>query len=135
VKRFYLLWFVVCSGWGYLMAQTAPADFALPSSRALVAFPVGAFWIFVLMGIEAWRASPDRRLNAPSLSLKPWVMPTGLLLFILLTFQFASAWGLAFAAFLPSANVEAPLDFFALSAGGLVALWVVPRVFPSKFHG
>jgi hypothetical protein len=134
VKLLYFIWFFVCSGWGYLLAQPAPANFVPPSSTALMAFPAGAFWIFVLMAVEAWRAGPHRRLSPPSLSLKPWVMPTGVLLFVLLTFLFASTWGLAFAAFLPAASAQVPIHFFALSSGGVVGLWVVPRVFPSKFH-
>ncbi len=135
MKRFYLVWFFICSGWGYLMAQPAPASFAAPLRSAWVAFPAAAFWVFVLVAIDALRTAAPRRLSRPSLSLKPWVMPAGLMLFVLLTVLFSSIWGLACAALLPAARVQMPLSLFAMSCGGVVGLWAAPHAFPSRFHG
>jgi hypothetical protein len=137
MKRFYPVWFFVCVGWGYMLSQSAPAGFVPSSSSALatlLAFPASAFWTFVLLAFEAWRAGPHHRLSPPSLKLKPWNMPTGVVLFVFITFLFASVWGLAFGAILTSASMQGPLHILALSSGGLVGLFLAPCILVSRFH-
>jgi len=134
MKRFYFIWFFVCILWGYLLAQPAPTGFVPPSGSVFFTFPASAFWIFVLLAFEAWRAGPHRQLSPPSLKLKPWNMPTGVMLFVFVTFLFASIWGLAFGAVLASASMQGPVHILALSSGGLVGLFLAPRILVSRFH-
>jgi hypothetical protein len=134
MKRFYFIWFFVCIIWGYLAAQPVPAGFTPPASSAFLAFPASAFWIFVLLAYEAWRAGPHHRLSSPSLALKPWNMPTGVMLFVLTTFLFASIWGCAFGVVLASASMQGPVHLLALSSGGLAGLFLAPRILVSRFH-
>ena len=128
MKRFYIFWFFFCAGWGYLFAQM-PSAIASPVAQVPATFAVGAISVFVLIAIEIWRAGPSRSLSQPSLSLKPWNQPVGLMLFVLLTFLFSSIWGLGISVFSPSGTLLAPLYTFSLASGGLVGLLGGHRVF------
>ena len=131
MKIFYAFWFLFSAGWGYLMSQ--PLGFE-PKTKLQTAagIPIGAMMTFFLLGIEAWRAAP-RSLQAPSIELKPWQMPTGLLQFVLVTFMFSGFWGVVFGAVLPSSDFGEPLFFLLISVGGLGGVIGVHRAFRSRF--
>jgi hypothetical protein len=134
VKRFYVFWFFFSAGWGYLMAEPWPAGFAPRSiTMALVSLPVAALSLFLLLSFELWRLGPNNKASRPSLSLKPWNMPFGGAVFVLMTFFFAGSWGVLFAMIRDNGQVSEPLHFFLLSAGGLIGVWGVYRVFSSRF--
>ena len=96
-------------------------------------FVVSAISTFILIAIEAWRLGLNSNLSRPSLSLKPWNQPIGLMLFVLLTFLFSSIWGLGISVLSPSGALLAPLYFLSLSNGGLVGMFGAYRVFRSRF--
>jgi hypothetical protein len=133
MKRFYIVWFFFCAVWGYLSTQMSSA-FTPAVAQASATFAVGAISIFVLIAIEIWRAGPSSTLSQPSLSLKPWNQPVGLMLFVLLTFLFSSIWGLGISVLSPTEALLAPLYMFSLASGGLVGLSGAHRVFRSRFR-
>jgi ABC-type spermidine/putrescine transport system permease subunit II len=55
---------------------------------------------FALVAFAIRGSSPQRTYEAPSLAVKPWVMPVGIMVFVNATFLFASLWGIIFAAVL-----------------------------------
>lgn len=133
MNRFYVFWFFFCAGWGYLMAQPIP-NATVPQSLglALASFPISAVTFFLILAIDVWRSRP-RKLTRPSFALKPWNMPAGGALFVLVTFAFAGVWGILVAAILDQAIVVQALQFFLLGLGGLVGVWSAYYVFPSRF--
>lgn len=134
MKRFYLFWFFFAAGWGYLMSEPFPnAPQARTLAMSFASLPVGAITFFLLFSIELWRLGPNAKLPRPSLSLKPWNVRMGLPIFVLMTFLFSSVWGTVFALSKSNGYVTEPLHFFLLSVGGLTGIWLVYRLFPSRF--
>ena len=134
MKRFYVFWFFFSAGWGYLMAEAFPAAIAPRSlAMALASLPVGALTFFLLLSFELWRLGSSRKAPRPSLALKPWNMPFGGAIFVLMTFLFASSWGVLFAVIRDNGHISEPLHYLSLSVGGLIAVWGVHRAFPSRF--
>ena len=138
MKPVYALWFFVCSGWGYILALPEPPSMGEIVSAApailIVAVVLAAATSFTLVAFVTRGSSPHRTYEAPSLAVKPWVMPVGIMVFVNTTFLFASLWGIIFAAVLPSTSVMTPAFFLAVSVGGIAGLWVTPHVFPSRFR-
>jgi hypothetical protein len=130
VKRFYLLWFFLCAGWGYLMS--AFRGFAQDGWFATLA--AGAVTSFLILSVILWRLPHGARVLPPSLSLKPWTMPFGLSTFLWVTFLFSSLWGMVFAYALPNNTFEQPFQFVTLSVGGLLGLRGACFAFPSKIQ-
>lgn len=132
MRWFYAFWFFFCSGWGYLLATFAESDG--PSLGQLFAsFPVALLTFVVLFGVSLYRLPLGRRVQRPSLDLKPWNQPTGFLLFLALTFVFSSFWGVGIAVAGQLSGLRVALHFLALGAGALAAIFVSRYVFPSKF--
>lgn len=132
MKRFYVIWFFFCAGWGYLMAQPFTGNAPRPVSEILLAFPLGALATAMLFAVEAWRVHPGK-LAAPRIELKPWQMPTGIMQFVFVTFAFSGLLGLLFGAFLPAGDVRQPLFILLMSLGGLAGILAVYRGFHSRF--
>lgn len=132
MRRFYVFWFFFSAGWGALFAK-------LPSTPlpilpvALASFAGGAMTLFLLIAVELWRMKPEEKSLPLSLSLKPWDIPLGLSLFILLTFLFSSVWGLGLAFFIADAQFLEPTRILFISSGGLFGMWGACRVFSSRF--
>lgn len=103
MRRFYIFWFFVPAGWGYLLPKLPVSPQPL-LPVALVSLAGSAITLFLISAVELWRTSPEKKALPLSLSLKPWDLPFGLGLFILLTFLFSSVWGLAFASFFADAQ-------------------------------
>jgi hypothetical protein len=134
MKRFYVFWFFFAAGWGYLIAEPLPPGFAPRSiPMAFASFPVGTLTVFLILAIELWRLGPNKKALPPSLTLKPWTMPFGMVMFVLMTFLFASTWGILFSMLRVDGQITEPLHFFCLSVGGLVGIWSVFRALPSRF--
>ena len=134
MKRFYVLWFFFCAGWGYLMAEPLPEGFAPRSiSMALATAPVAAVTFFALLAFELWRHGPNHKLPRPSISLKPWQMPLGPAIFVPITFLFSGMWAVMFAAVRGNGQLPEAVHFLLLGAGALIGVWGVHRVFPSRF--
>jgi hypothetical protein len=134
MKRFYVIWFFFCAGWGYIMS--AFRGFADDDSVYgwLAMATAGAITSFLLLSIELWRLPAGVKVLPPSFSLKPWSMPFGLPTFIFVAFLFSSVWGLAFALALMEHTAEQPVQILMLSLGGLVGLGGACYVFPSKIQ-
>lgn len=129
---FYIFWFFFCAGWGYGLA-TFPAYAAPSPAVMLLTFPSAVLGFFVLFAYEL-RRLPDGKLAAPpSLSLKPWNRPTGLEMFVSLTFTFSALWGIGIAQAFGYSGLYYSLHSLALGTGGFVATYICHRAFPSKF--
>ena len=131
MKRFYVFWFFFSAGWGFLLSRSL-GDTPREVAEILLAFPLGALTSAMLLAIEAWRARPGK-LPAPRIELKPWHMPTGVMQFVLVTFAFASLWGLLFGMLLAGSDVRQPLFFLLMSVGGLAGMLGVFRGLRSRF--
>ena len=132
MRTFYGLWFLFCAGWGYLLAGF-PASNAPSWSRLLLSFPLALATCVVLFWLELRRLPPGKLAESPSFNLKPWNRPTGFLLFIGLTFVFASLWGVAISATAQLPGLRVALHFLALGIGTVGAIYVCRYAFPSKF--
>lgn len=132
MKRFYVFWFFLSAGWGYLMAQPFADVAPRPATEILLAFPLGALTAALLLAMEAWRSRPSK-LPAPRVDLKPWHMPTGVMQFVFVTFAFSSFWGLVFGALLTAGDFRQPLFFLMMSIGGLAGMLGIYRGFQSRF--
>jgi len=132
-RRSYVLWFFFCAGWGYLMAELFPGVEQRSLVEALLALPLSALTVLMIMAVEFWRLAPGARLSAPSLSLKPWNMPVGVIQFVSVTFMFSGIWGLVFAPMRTSGAIEQPLFFLSLSVGSLVGLFAVHHIYRARF--
>lgn len=132
MKRFYGFWFFFCAGWGYLLAQFPPPNNYNSLLTVVGAFLGGVFTFFLLMTIEVWRTPSERRVAGPSLNLKPWNLPFGIPVFVLITFLFSSIWGVFFAILVPAMSVSHPAQCLALSTGGLIGLRLCTHVFSSR---
>ena len=131
--RSYVLWFFFCAGWGYLMAESFPGDEQRSLVEVLFALPLSAASVIAIMAIKFWRLAPGAKLLAPSLSLKPWNMPVGVIQSVSVTFLFSSIWGLVFAPMRSSGAIEQPLFFLFLSVGSLAGLFAVHRFYRARF--
>jgi len=132
MRTFYAFWFFFSAGWGHLIA-TSPELAPASGGRVLAMFPVAIACGLVLTVLELSRMPAGKRADMPSLMLKPWNYPTGLLQFIALTFVFSSVWGIVFVIARGLPGAYAALHFLALGGGPLVALLLAPRILPSKF--
>ncbi len=132
MRIFYALWFFFCSGWGYLLAGFAESD-APQWGQLALSFPLALLTCIVLFWLELRRLPHGQFAERPSLDLKPWNRPTGLLLFIGLTFVFTSVWGVGIAAFAQMPGLRAALHFLSLGAGTVAAVFVCRHAFPAKF--
>lgn len=132
MRLFYTFWFFFCSGWGYLLAGFADSD-APPLGQLVASFPLVLLTCVVLFWLELRRLPPGQFAERPSLKLKPWNRPTGLLLFVGLTFVFASLWGVGIAVVAHMPGLLIALHFLSLGAGTLAAIFVCRHAFPSKF--
>lgn len=132
MRLFYAFWFFFCAGWGYLAASFSEAD-GPPWGHLAASFPLAVLTCAVLFWLELRRMSPGQLAQRPSLKLRPWNRPTGMLLFIGLTFVFAALWGVAIAVLAGLPGVRVALSFLALGAGDVGAIFVCRYVFPSKF--
>jgi hypothetical protein len=133
MRAFYLLWFFVCSGWGYLLATGL--DMTSPSvSHALVTLPVSFATGLGFLALEFWHLPKGSHLTQPSLTLKPWNnYPVGLLVFISATLVLASIWGVGLSVTVPLPGLPASLQFLVLGGGMLAALLLAPRLLPGMF--
>ncbi len=132
MRTFYAFWFFFCSGWGYILASFAESD--APTWGNLVAsFPVALLFSVVMIWLELRTLPAGRLADQPSLKLKPWNRPTGLILFVGLTFVFASLWGVAIALAANMSGLRASLNALSLGAGAVGALIVCRHAFPAKF--
>jgi hypothetical protein len=133
MRTFYLVWFFVCSGWGYLIATGL--DMAPPSiAHALAALPISFATGLGLLALEFSRLPKGRHLMQPTLALKPWSgYPIGLLVFISATFVLSSIWGVGLSVAVPLPGLPTSLQFLALGGGMLAALLLAPRLFPGRF--
>ncbi|EYC52782.1 hypothetical protein AZ34_03890 [Hylemonella gracilis str. Niagara R] len=131
MRIFYMFWFFFCSGWGYLVA-TFPAEAAPPLSQSLVPFPVA---MAMAMAFTWWesRGIKSRKLPAPSLRLKPWDLPIGLMVFIGLTFTFTGIWGVALAIGFGLSSPTQALYFLALGLGFAIGCYTASRLMPDRF--
>jgi hypothetical protein len=132
-RRSYVLWFFFCAGWGYLMAESFPGIEQRSIVEALLALPLGALTVLMIMAVELWRLAPGGKLLAPSLSLKPWNMPVGVIQFVSVTFLFSSIWGLVFAPMRTSGAIEQSLFVLSLGVGGLVGLFAFHHLYRARF--
>lgn len=132
MKRFYVFWFFFCAGWGYLMAGFSPPENYNPIIMVVGSFVVGALMFFLFTAIEFWRVPNGRKIIGPSLKLKPWSLPFGIPVFVLITFLFSSIWGLPFAILISSMSVSHPAQFLSLSTGGLLGIYLSTHVFSSR---
>jgi hypothetical protein len=132
MKRFYVFWFFFSAGWGYLMSQPSATAEPKAATHILAALPLGALTAALLLAIEAWRARPGK-LPAPSIELRPWHMPTGVMQFVFVTFMFSGFWGVIFGAILTSSDFREPLFFLMMSVGGLVGILGVHRALQSHY--
>src|SRR5262245_50089431 len=106
MRWFYAFWFFFCAAWGSLLAQPFPGGFEARSvPLAVASLPVGAITFFLALSVELWRLGANRKVPKPSLTLKPWNMPIGFTVFILLTFLFTGIWGVAIAAILDNGHL------------------------------
>ena len=132
MRCFYVIWFFVSAGWGYLLAQPH-ADVAMRSTtEILLAFLSGALTAAMLLAFEAWRARPGK-IPAPRIELKPWHMPTGGMQFVFVTFAFSSLWGVLFGTLFTGSDVRQPLFFLMMSLGGLAGMLGIFRGLQSRF--
>jgi hypothetical protein len=132
MKRFYAFWFFFCAGWGYLLAQFPPSDNHTTALMVVGSFLGGIFTLFLLMAIELWRIPSGRQIVGPSLTLKPWNLPFGIPMFVLITFLFSSIWGVLFGFLVPAMSASHPAQFLSLSIGGLLGLRLSTHVFASR---
>lgn len=132
MRRFYVFWFFFSAGWGYLMSQRFPGVEPKTTAQIAGGLPAGALTIFLLLSLEAWRTRPQKLLP-PSVDLKPWQMPMGVTLFVLLTFLFSSFWGVLFGLLLSGSDFREPLFMLLVSAGGLTGVWGAYRAFRTRY--
>jgi hypothetical protein len=133
VKRFYVLWFFISAGWGYLLADMSNEEPKYSMLQTLGVLPLSALSFFALLAIAVWRLGPNKKLSPPSISLKPWHMPVGGAQFVFITFLFSSAWAVVFVLVRQSGFLQQPLQFLFMSVGGLIGVWGVHHVFRAKF--
>jgi len=132
VRLFYLFWFFVCAGWGYLSA-TFPSQHSPSWTSAAITLPAVLVISVGFLWVELQKLPPGTFALPPSLLLKPWNRPAGAALFIGMTFLFAGLWGAAMclALVLPSPLVA--LHFFAIGLGSVAGCFAAHRLFPEKF--
>lgn len=132
MRFFYVVWFFFCAGWGYLIADFPESD-APPWGQVVGSFPLALLTFGGLYWLELRRLLPGQLAQPPSLKLKPWNRPTGLMLFIGLTFVFASLWGVVIAAIGDLPGLRIAVNFLMLGAGAVVAIFACRRIFPARF--
>ena len=132
MKRFYVFWFFFSAGWGYLVSQPFPGVEPKALLQVAGGLLAGALTMFMLLCVEAWRTRPHK-LPRPSIDLKPWQMPTGVMLFVLVTFLFAGFWGIVFGLSLSGSDFREPAFIMLTSIGGLVGVWAAYRAFPTRY--
>jgi hypothetical protein len=132
MRFFYAFWFLFCAGWGYVLAGFAESD-APPWGQLVASFPLALLTCIVLFGLELRRLRLGQFAEQPSLKLKPWNRPTGFLLFIGLTFVFASVWGVGIAVLAHMPGLRVALHVLSLGAGTVASIFVCRHAFPSKF--
>lgn len=133
MRKFYVFWFFFCAGWGFGMSGFPESD-ALPWGQLAASFPIGVLSFVVMLWFELRQLPPGRFADQPSLSLKPWNRPTGMLLFGGLSFVFASLWGVAIAVVADLPGLRVALQFLSLGASVVAAIFVCRYAFPSKFR-
>jgi hypothetical protein len=122
MRRFYVFWFLVCAVWGYLLFELSAEEPKYSLLQTLAVLPFSALCWFALLGIELWRLGPNKKVPAPSISLRPWNMPIGTAQFIFISFTFISAWAIAFVLVRQTGFIQQPLQYLAMSLGGLIAI-------------
>ena len=132
MRVFYFFWFFFCAGWGYLLAGFGEV-FSPTWAQIILSFPLSFLVFAVLFWLELQRLPPGQLAQSPSFKIKPWNRPTGLLLFLGLTFAFISLWGVAIALVTNITGLRVMLYFLAISCGGVGAILVCRQAFPEKF--
>src|SRR5690349_21687257 len=113
MRVFYVFWFFFCAGWGYLLASFAESD-APPWANLVATFPISLLFGVLMIWLELRSLPLGRLADPPSLKLKPWNRPTGIVLFIGLTFVFASVWGVAIALAANMSGIRVALNALSL---------------------
>ena len=132
MRLFYAIWFFVCSGWGYQVA-TPPAPHNPGALLLVAALPIALATSVGLVWLELRRLPAGSIAKSPSLSLKPWNLPAGLVLFVGLTFLFSSVWGICLSVLLPLPGLEFAIYLFLLSAGLVGGVFASRYAFPTRF--
>lgn len=126
MRVFYLIWFFVCSGWGYLMATSTSGE---AWTTQVMAFPIAICTFALLVFSELRRLDLPVEFAHLSIDLKPWQQPLGVVQFTLITFIFSAAWGLGWCLCLQGTHLDHPLNVLALSSGGLLGTWSACRMY------
>jgi hypothetical protein len=132
MRAFYFFWFFFCAGWGYLLAGFGEV-FGPTWAQITLSFPLALLVCAVLFWLELQRLPLGQLAQPPSFKIKPWNRPTGLLLFLGLTFTFISSWGVIIALVTHITGLRITLYFLAISCGCVGAILVCRQVFPEKF--
>jgi hypothetical protein len=132
MRYFYSFWFFFCSGWGYLLT-TFTEEHAPSWPIAFLTLPIALVSSIFILWLDLSKHSADQLASPPSMSLKPWNRPIGMLMFIGLTFTFSSFWGFAITALLNQGSNRLILQFFSLGAGAIGGCYAIYRIAPTKF--
>ena len=132
MRIFYLVWFFFCIGWGYLSA-TFPLEQTSSLLEEASWFPVVFFSSLVMIWIELKTLPAQKLASAPSLQLKPWNRPTGMAIFIGLTFAFSGFWGVLLWWVYGLSSPHVALRFFCMGTGLVGACWAAYLAFPNQF--
>jgi hypothetical protein len=132
MRVFYVFWFFFCAGWGYLSA-TFPSEHSADWLRAATALPAAFATSVGLLWLDLRKLPAGTLAMRPTLRLKPWNRPIGLVLFIGLTFAFTGFWGIWMSLI---ANLSSPgvaLQTLAMGTGLTGGCYVACLIFPNKF--
>ena len=132
MRVFYFFWFLFCAAWGYLSA-TFPLEHTQSLLEEALWFPTVLFSSLFAIWTELRTLPAHKLASAPSFQLKPWNRPTGMALFIGLSFAFVGFWGVLFSWACGLSSPSVSLRFFCMGAGLLAACWLAHRVFPDRF--
>lgn len=132
MRIFYIVWFFLCSGWGYLCA-TFPNEDSPPLLQVAATFPAALATSLALIWLALRRRHHVMPATRASLRLKPWNAPLGMLLFIGLTFAFSGVWGVVLAWAFDLSSPSTALQMMFLGLGLVVGCYLAPRLFPRRF--
>ena len=132
MRLFYILWFFICAGWGYLSA-TFPSQHSPSWTSVAIALPIALVTSIGLLWMELRKLPTGTLALPPSLLLKPWNRPAGPVLFAGLTFLFAGLWGTAMGMTLNLSSPLVALHFLCIGAGVAAGCFAAHRLFPQKF--
>lgn len=133
MRVFYTFWFFFCAGWGYLSATFSLED-SPHWTHAASTFPIALAMSIGLIWLELRKLPLGRMTSRPSMQLKPWNRPIGLLLFVGFTFAFSGLWGLGLSFLSNLSSPGVAFQFLAMGAGTVGGCYYSFRLFPNKFN-